>query len=624
MWVRPGELANVVKTPDCRRIIGCNVRTVDHIVEKSSKVPVSDPKMYYMHPQNFESNFFETVGPNCSVIVNGIYWDSRYPRLLQNGHLDCAKRLLSIADISCDINGSIEPVNRLSRIDNPFYYLNPKSRLYQPHPDQHSIQIMAVDNLPTQLPLDSSAHFSSQLKQFIPAFLDLEEGKNVKIARSSIIAEKGVLHKQFEAASNSLKRQKNVLILGSGYVVSPVVDFFKRNTHHTITVASKDKSFIGDLNHTINVEHDRDELASLVSSSDIVISLLPAVCHPIVAKICITHQKHMVTASYVSSEMHALDTSARSANVLIMNETGLDPGLDHLAAISCIADARRRGEEVKSFISWCGGLPMPEGIADNPFAYKFSWSPQGAIRALFERSRYMINGQESEISGEKLLDQVQRLDDLHPIIRFEGVPNRDSFKYIDLYGLKREYLQTIFRGTLRYPGYFDAMRTIFQNNAQLEGENLGLLTQISKFLGISSEEMKNRDILLKKMENALRYNPKEPDFVFMQHQFVFKGRDHERRVKIELAEIGDQATGGPSAMAKTVGIPVGIMAQLILEGQLKERGVCIPNEEYTVNIVLQRLKREGIHFKKTDEGETDDLFIKQEDALHLSVKQIVG
>lgn len=148
--------------------------------------------------------------------------------------------------------------------------------------------------------------------------------------------------------------------------------------------------------------------------------------------------------------MENLNTSAESSGVLLLNEIGLDPGLDHLAAMKVIDECKERGEVIESFVSWCGGLPAPEFAADNPFAYKFSWSPRGVLLATQNSAQFLENGQIQNISSENLLKSAKEVKGLHPAMIFEGIPNRDSLKYIDLYGLNRVHLKTMFRGTLRY------------------------------------------------------------------------------------------------------------------------------------------------------------------------------
>lgn len=168
--------------------------------------------------------------------------------------------------------------------------------------------------------------------------------------------------------------------------------------------------------------------------------------HVPIAEECIRQKRHMITASYISADMQRLDGAAREAGVLLLNEIGLDPGLDHLAAMDIIDAAKLRGEHIESFVSWCGGLPAPEH-SNNCLGYKFSWSPRGVLLATQNDARYMRNGRIVKVSGAELLQAAVDVD-IHPALKFEGLPNRDSLKYIELYRL--EGIETMFRGTLRY------------------------------------------------------------------------------------------------------------------------------------------------------------------------------
>ena len=156
--------------------------------------------------------------------------------------------------------------------------------------------------------------------------------------------------------------------------------------------------------------------------------------------------------------MDSLNDEAIAANVLLLNEIGLDPGLDHLAAMEVIDECRKKGEKVEEFVSWCGGLPAPESATSNPFSYKFSWSPRGVLLAAQNKAIYLENSQIKEISGDKLLESAKEVSNIHPVLMFEGVANRDSLKYQKLYGLNDA--KTVFRGTLRYKVTFRTITNI--------------------------------------------------------------------------------------------------------------------------------------------------------------------
>jgi saccharopine dehydrogenase-like NADP-dependent oxidoreductase len=193
---------------------------------------------------------------------------------------------------------------------------------------------------------------------------------------------------------------------------------------------------------------------SLVKSSDLVISFLPATLHVGIAKLVVKHKKLMVTASYVSPEMESLDAEARAAGALIINEVGLDPGIDHMSAMQMIDAAKARGGCVMSFSSLCGGLPAPEVAGSNPIGYKFSWSPKGVLLAARNASRFKDAGKLREIPGPDLLASAKPLM-LNNAFSFDVLPNRDCTVFADLYGLSDA--PTFFRGTFRYHGFCSRM-----------------------------------------------------------------------------------------------------------------------------------------------------------------------
>lgn len=184
-------------------------------------------------------------------------------------------------------------------------------------------------------------------------------------------------------------------------------------------------------------------------TSLILFSLVSADLHLFIAESCIKNKKNLVTASYTSPALESLNSQAESAGILILNEIGFDPGLDHLAAMQVIDECKGKGEIVESFKSWCGGLPAPELAASNPFGYKFSWSPRGVLLATQNSAKFLENGTIKTVEGDLLLKSAKSVNNLHPAFQFEGIPNRDSMKYKELYGLT-DSCKTIFRGTLRY------------------------------------------------------------------------------------------------------------------------------------------------------------------------------
>ncbi|CAL5199116.1 unnamed protein product [Lathyrus oleraceus] len=387
---------------------------------------------------------------------------------------------------------------------------------------------------------------------------------------------------------------------------------------------------------------DSDSLFKRVSQVDVVISLLPPSCHVIVANACIELKKHLVTASYVDSSMSMLDDKAKVAGVTVLGEMGLDPGIDHMMAMKMIDEAHMQNGKIKAFTSYCGGLPSPEA-ANNPLAYKFSWSPVGAIRAGRNPATYLDHGETVHVDGDNLYDSAAklRLPDF-PAFALECLPNRNSLLYRDLYGIGSE-ASTIFRGTLRYEGFGEIMGTlsriglfnseahpILKNeerptfrkftfdllkidhedpNGALIGEvditkrilSLGhckdqrSATMTAKtiiFLGLFDQTeiptscQSAFDVACFRMEERLSYSSTEKDMVLLHHEVEVEYPDRQitEKQRATLLEFGKTCDGKTTtAMALTVGIPAAVGALLLLTNKIQTRGVLRPiiSEVYT-------------------------------------------
>lgn len=270
-------------------------------------------------------------------------------------------------------------------------------------------------------------------------------------------------HKSGECSGSD---QKHVLILGAGMVSSPVVEYLSRDEKISINICSQFKDEADRLANKyprvrstlLDINENPGHLAEFCSKSDVVISLLPYALHGEVAQHCIDTKTHLVTASYITNQVQALHESAQNAGITILNEVGLDPGIDHFLALEFIKEAQEKGGSIESFISYCGGLPAPE-FSQNPLRYKFSWSPRGALANTLSAARYLNKGQVIDISsGGDLMSSRKDLSFL-PGFALEGFPNRDSTKYGDLYGIGTT-VQTLLRGTIRYKGFSDCVKAM--------------------------------------------------------------------------------------------------------------------------------------------------------------------
>lgn len=249
-------------------------------------------------------------------------------------------------------------------------------------------------------------------------------------------------------------------------VSSPLIEYLNRDERISINVCSQFKDeadrlankYRGVKSTYLNVTENPNHLTELCSNSDVVVSLLPYSLHGLVAEKCIEARTHLVTASYITDHVKSLHDEALDAGVTILNEVGLDPGIDHFLAMELIKDVQEKGGAIESLISYCGGLPAPEH-SNNPLRYKFSWSPRAALANTLSPAKYLNRRQIVEIlGGGDLMSSPKDLTFL-PGFALEGFPNRDSIKYADLYGLGSN-VNTLLRGTIRYKGFSECIRAI--------------------------------------------------------------------------------------------------------------------------------------------------------------------
>ena len=333
------------------------------------------------------------------------------------------------------------------------------------------------------------------------------------------------------------------------------MEYLSRDARHVVTVVSALESEVRGLEtmrpnvngRVVNVGKDKETMSRLVQDNDLVVSVLPATMHVPIAKQCILHGRPLVTASYVSAEMQALHEDAIQADVPILCEMGLDPGMDHMSAMAVIDSVRDEGGKILSFSSLCGGLPAPEVAADNPLSYKFSWSPAGVMSAAQNDAKYLQDGKIVQVQGSELLSAA-RPASVFKTLNLEVLPNRDSLPYGKIYGIDKT-AHTVFRGTLRYGGWSGSMRAfqrrgwfdssncvdeeelqsewnrIFQDDtvpADEVEEHTRSVRECARFLGsgIASFNSKNKmEAFSNLLADRLVYGDRERDMVAMHHEF---------------------------------------------------------------------------------------------------------
>lgn len=440
---------------------------------------------------------------------------------------------------------------------------------------------------------------------------------------------------------------KNVLVLGAGLSASSllryllhhaeendwflhVVDQSLSTVQEKIGHSSHAKGYDFDaLNPSIRREH--------IQKSQLVISMLPARFHVEVAKDCVELGVHLLTPSYISEEMKGLDQAARDQNVLIMNEMGVDPGIDHMSAMKIIHEIEEKGGELFSFKSFCGGLIAPEND-NNPLNYKFTWNPRNVVLAgQGGASCFIQNGEYKYIPYHRLFTRTEIMS-VEGYGQFEGYANRDSLKYRSIYGL--DNIPTIYRGTLRRPGYCEFWNALIQLGLTDDSYKMSNITDMSprtflnaflpydpiktveeklslflqnpivykKFewldffsdtLRFSNNQATPAEMLLEILVRKLTLDPEDRDMLVMHHEFEYTLNLKEYKVTSQMVNIGEDKTY--TSMSNTVGLPLAICAKMILNDEIALRGVQMPIMPEVYMPILEELEDLGITFLEMEE-----------------------
>lgn len=442
---------------------------------------------------------------------------------------------------------------------------------------------------------------------------------------------------------------KRILVLGAGRSASYLIKYLSDNAGQegwTTVIADRTLALAqeacGGMPSLEALELDVTDHASLsdqVSAANLVVSMLPARMHPDVAKMCVELNTHMVTASYVSNEMKALDQAAKDKGLVFMNEIGVDPGIDHMSAMHVIDDIRSEGHELTDFESFTGGLVAPESD-NNPWNYKFTWNPRNVVLAGQGGAvKFIQEGKYKYIPYHKLFRRTEIID-ITGHGKFEGYANRDSLKYREIYNL--EDIRTMFRGTLRKPGFCRAWNLFVQLGATddsyvlEDSENMTYRQFINTFLAYNPHDsvelklshylkldqddvdlwekleyleifsdkkvgLKNAtpaQILQHILEQKWTLSPEDKDMIVMWHKFVYTTNGEQKERHSSMVCIGEDDTY--TAMAKTVGLPVAIAVKLILDGTIATHGVQRPTIPAIYKPVLNELEGFGITFTETE------------------------
>ncbi len=431
---------------------------------------------------------------------------------------------------------------------------------------------------------------------------------------------------------------KQILLLGAGKSATVLIDYLKANAAENdwkVFVADNDLSVaqlkVGMHDSVKAVQLDiqnEDGRKKLIQQADIVISMMPPSLHYAVAMDCIEFNKHLLTASYIDPKIKNEDLKIKDKGLTFLCEMGLDPGIDHMSAMQIIHRIKNEGGKIISFKSHCGGLVAPEND-DNPWHYKISWNPRNVVTAGKAGALYKEHNQIIEKKYESLFENCKQVE-IEGLNNLAYYPNRDSLSYIPLYEL--EEAETFVRTTLRYPSFCKGWKYIvdlkltdeekkyqtkslsfaqfFQDyfNEQHRQEILKdamrneSIAQQLNFLGLFDNESINKnecsvaDVLQILLEKKLVLQKEDRDLIVMLHEIEYEINGKKKSIKSSLIVKGDDHFR--TAMAKTVGLPLGIAAKLILEGKIKESGLHIPIIPTIYEPVLDELKKMGIVFQE--------------------------
>ena len=430
-----------------------------------------------------------------------------------------------------------------------------------------------------------------------------------------------------------------VAVLGAGYVVKPMIDYFIDICKYEVIVATRtvskaEKVIAGrPLGTAISWTIDQvDALEKIIREVEIVVVMIPRSCHPVVAELCLKHKTPMITTDFKHPGIECFDEEAKKQETLILTELGEDPGLDNMGLKQMIDEVHSIEGKITKIDSYGAGLPSFE-YNRNPWGYKFSWDPNGLMRSAVSPATYQLDGKVIEATAKF---EHHRLVDVHGIGTFETYPSSDSTRYIKEFGLDVNI--SIYKGLLRYTGYCNTMINLLkikliENTEEKNFENTTYSQFIADLIGSSTtEDIKSKfakamsldinddflkkldwlglfddvqisinkgtnsnllvDLMLKKME----YESHEKDMIIVHNEMIVELSDRkEKRISSMLVE---GIPYGDSAMARAVSLPPAIAAKLILEGKIRGKGVCIPSTKEMYEPILEEMETFGFSFTK--------------------------
>lgn len=410
---------------------------------------------------------------------------------------------------------------------------------------------------------------------------------------------------------------KKVVLLGAGKSSIYIIDYLAE-----LSASKAFELFVADLSkqnlldrcsgknctQVVLPDTDFSHIDGLVQGSILVVSMLPASLHPTVAKSCVAHGSHLVTPSYISDAMQSLDKEAKEKGLILLNEMGLDPGIDHMSIMKTLDEWRAKGAKINGLKSHCGGLVAPQSD-NNSWHYKISWNPRNVVLAGAGDGyiQYRADGNLVQLRYADLFSHTSAIES-EKGEKYESYPNRDSLKYESLYDLKES--ATLYRGTLRVDPFCKGWNLLVKAGCTsiekpfpiLKKEDVSdkMLANMLDELGVFSVKPSPKmavDVLQNLIETAWKMQPTDADRVVMIHEFEIVHEDKKIVLISSLTLDGKDALY--TAMAQTVGLPIAFAVELILEDKIEQRGVLWPIDKEIYMPVLAKLEEAGVCFKET-------------------------
>ncbi len=421
---------------------------------------------------------------------------------------------------------------------------------------------------------------------------------------------------------------KTILLIGAGKSATVLIDYLineaEANGWKFIIADSNRELILAKTNNSPFAEAvqldvtDEQQRSKLIQKAHVVISMMPPALHFLVAKDCVEYRKHLLTASYMDDKMKSLRDEINERKLFFLCEMGLDPGIDHMSAMKIIDEIKAKGGRISSFKSHCGGLVAPESD-DNPWHYKISWNPRNIVMAGQSGAEYKLDNEVKTVSYHDLFDCSNAIlyDGLKDLAFY---PNRDSLSYIPTYKLPDT--ATFIRTTLRHVDFFKGWNAIVHagltdENTTIDTNELSFRQWSSPVLPFLNEDNKamleylglfddgtvpstaknSADILQWLAERKLAMGPADKDMIVMLHEFEYEIAGEHKNLQSCLIVKGED--GLRTAMAKTVGLPLGIAAKLILNETIRLKGLHIPTAKEIYEPVLKELEDNGVKFSET-------------------------